>query len=131
MRPQTARARRNRAAADAGMVTAELAASLPVLVIVLAVALAAVSIGGQRVRAQDTADEVARAMARGDAATGQRLFQQTAPRGSSLSVVAGSDEVTATVRVVINPLGGWLGRYTVVERAVAATEPDPDRASPP
>jgi hypothetical protein len=112
------------------MVTAELAASLPVLVLLLAVALAAVSIGGQRVRAQDAAEEAARAVARGDAVAGQRLFELTAPRGSSLSVVAGADEVSATVRVVITPLGGWLGGYTVVERAVAATEPDPDANAP-
>jgi len=42
------------------MVTAELAACLPVLVLMLAVAVSAVSVAGVRVRAQDAAREAAR-----------------------------------------------------------------------
>ncbi len=108
---------------DAGMATAELAASLPVLMLILAVALAAVSVAGGRVRAQDAAGLMARAAARGDPDAGHRLATQTAPPGASVEVSVAGDEVTATVRTVIRPLNGWLGSYTVVERAVAATEP--------
>jgi hypothetical protein len=110
------------------MVTAELAASLPVLMLILAVAVAAVSIGGARVRAQDAASASARASARGDPASGRRLFAQLAPPGSSLDLTSDSSEVTATVRLDVRPLGGWLGHYTVVERAVAM--PEPERPSP-
>jgi hypothetical protein len=112
------------------MVTAELAASLPVLMIILAVALAAVSIGGTRVRAQDAAGLVARAAARGDSAEGQRLFSETAPSGASVDVSVDATDVTVIVRTVVRPLGGWLGSYTVLERAVAAAEPDVAGSSP-
>jgi Flp pilus assembly protein TadG len=115
---------------DTGMATAELAASLPVLMIILAVALAAVSISGARVRAQDAAGLAARAAARGDQADGRRLFDQTAADGSDLDVTVTATDVTATVRTVVRPLGGWLGSYTIVERAVAAPEPQVDGASP-
>ena len=55
--------------------TAELATCLPVLVLLLAVELSAVSVAGQRVRMQDAAREAARAAARGDDATARRLAQ--------------------------------------------------------
>jgi hypothetical protein len=105
------------------MVTAELAACLPVLALVVVVALSAISIAGQQVRAQDAASEVARASARGDSAAAGRLFADTAPRAAALSVVTAGGNVTATVRVTLHPLGGWLGSYTVVERSVALVEP--------
>ena len=105
------------------MVTAELAACLPVLAIILAVALSAVSISAERVRAQDAASEAARASGRGDTTAAHQLFTQTAPHGASLSMSDSGTEVTATVRVTLRPLGGWLGSYTVSERAVAAIEP--------
>jgi hypothetical protein len=115
---------------DSGMVTAELAASLPVLMIILAVALAAVSIGGTRVRAEDAAGLVARAAARGDRPEGQRLFAQTAPPGATVVISDDGTQVTATVRTVVRPLNGWLGSYTVLERAVAATEPGQGATGP-
>lgn len=105
------------------MATVELAASLPVLVLMLAVVLGGVSVVSARVRAQDAASMVARANARGDSASAGKLFSALAPGGAELEVSSAPDDVTATVRVVIRPLGGWLGDYTVVERAVAAREP--------
>lgn len=104
------------------MVTAELAACLPVLVLVLAVALTAVSVVGVRVRLQDAARELARAAARGDPSAGRRLAAQDAP-GSSVSVSGGGGEVVAVVRTQVHPLGGWLPAVSVSERAVAAAEP--------
>lgn len=105
------------------MVTAELAMCLPVLVIIVSVALAAVSVGGQRVRAQDAATSVARALARGDSAAAQRLFAATGPPGASLSTTSSGDEVRVSVRLSVRPLGGWLGTYTIEETAVAQPEP--------
>ena len=114
--------RSERRSRDGGMVTAELAACLPVLVLVLAAALTAVSVVAARVRAQDAAREAARAGARGDVAAAHRLAGESAP-GASLQLAASATEVVATVREQVHPLGGWLPAFTVTERAVAAAEP--------
>ena len=102
------------------MVTAELAAALPVLMMIVAVALSAVTVSGTRVRAQDAAREAVRAYARGDPAAAARLAQQAAP-GATVTVDAGADLVTVTVS--IHPLARWLPAVTVRERAVAGREP--------
>jgi hypothetical protein len=105
------------------MVTAELACALPVLAIILAVALSAVAVEGQAVRAQDAARELARSVARGDATTGRTVAGRLAPTGRAGSTTSG-DQVTATVSIVVHPLGGWLPSVTVHASAVAALEPD-------
>jgi hypothetical protein len=105
------------------MVTAELAAALPVLMIFVAAALCAVSVAGQRVRAADAAREAARSAARGDPLTGSQLAADSAP-GSTVTISRSGDRVTARVRIAVHPMGGWLPALTVVERAVAAVEPD-------
>jgi Flp pilus assembly protein TadG len=104
------------------MVTAELAACLPVLVLVLGVALTAVAVVGARVRLQDAAREAARAAGRGDQAAGRRLAEQAAP-GARLTVTRDGETVIAVVRADVHPLGGWLPAITVAERCVAAVEP--------
>jgi hypothetical protein len=104
------------------MVTAELAACLPVLVLMLAVVLTSVSVVAARVRLQDAAREAARATARGDPAAAHRLAAESAP-GSTVEVTSGSDDVVAVVRTRVHPLGGWLPALTITERAVAAVEP--------
>ncbi|GAB2483917.1 TadE family type IV pilus minor pilin [Jatrophihabitans fulvus] len=108
------------------MATVELAACLPVLVVVLGAALTALAVVSGRVRAQDGAREAARAAARGDLAVARRLAADAAP-GSTLSVAAsGTGEggtVTATVRLTVRPLGDLLPAFTVTARATAATEP--------
>src|SRR5919198_3835166 len=107
---------------DRGTVTAELAACLPVLVLVLAVALTAVSAVGARVRLQDAAREAARAAARGDPAAAQRLAAQAAP-GAHLTLTEDAPDVVAVVRATVHPLGGVLPGMSISERAVAAVEP--------
>jgi Flp pilus assembly protein TadG len=104
------------------MVTAELAACLPVLVLVLAVALTALSVVAARVRVLDAAREAARAGARGDVAVAHRLATESAP-GSTLELDSSATQVVATVRERVQPLGGWLPSWTVTGRAVAAAEP--------
>lgn len=106
---------------DRGTVTAELAVCLPVLVLLLAVALSAVSVAGVRVRVQDAAREAARAAARGDPVAARRMAQQYAP-GASVSIGSADGEVTAVVRLSAHLLAGWLPAVTVQERAVAAVE---------
>jgi Flp pilus assembly protein TadG len=104
------------------MVTAELAACLPVLLLVLAVALTAVSAVAARVRVQDAAREAARAAARGDSAAAGRLAAATAP-GSALTLSRDGPDVVAVVRQPVRPFGGWLRGFSVSGRAVAQVEP--------
>jgi Flp pilus assembly protein TadG len=114
--------RRFRNGGDRGMVTAELAACLPVLVLILAAALTAVSVVGARVRLQDAAREAARASARGDPGAAHRLAAAAAP-GAAISVSRSTGDVVATASARVHPLGGWLPSFTVTERAAAAVEP--------
>jgi Flp pilus assembly protein TadG len=109
------------------MVTAELAACLPVLVLVLAVAVSAVSVVATRVRVQDAAREAARAAARGDPAAARQLAARVAPGArlelSTDGLAGNSQDVIAVVEQHVAPLGGWLPSVTVSEQAVAAVEP--------
>lgn len=107
---------------DRGMVTAELAACLPVLVLLLTVALSAVSVGSLRVRAADAAREAARAAARGDNATAQQLAAAAAP-GVNVRIQLTADEVTAVASVQAHLPVPFLPEVTVREQAVAAREP--------
>jgi Flp pilus assembly protein TadG len=104
------------------MVTAELAACLPVLMLVLAVAVSAVSVAGVRVRAQDAAREAARAAARGDPVQARELAEHAAP-GAAVVISTDGDIVVAVARVTAHPLARWLPSLTITERAVAAAEP--------
>lgn len=104
------------------MVTAELAATLPVLMLIVLAGMAAVSVADQQVRAQDAANEVARAEARGDSGSAARLFAQDAPGGATFTVVTADGVVTATVHASVRPFGR-LGTFSISEQAVAAVEP--------
>jgi Flp pilus assembly protein TadG len=114
-----------RRAADRGMVTAELAACLPVLVLLLAVAVSAVSVASMRVRVQDAAREAARAAARGDDSAALRLARAAAP-GASVHLARSGGDVTATASVPAHLLVPFLPAVTVTARAVAAVEPAHD-----
>ncbi len=76
--------------ADGGMVTAELAACLPVLVLLLAFVVSVATVGSAAVRAQDAAREAARAAARGDDAAAARLAHDAAP-GAAVSISSDGD----------------------------------------
>jgi Flp pilus assembly protein TadG len=108
---------------DGGMVTAELAACLPVLVLLLAVAVSAVTVADARVRVQDAAREAARAAARGDPAAAHSLAGQAAP-GVSVHITAAGEQVVAVATLRTHLLASWLPAVTVTERAVAAVEPE-------
>lgn len=113
---------RRRTGDERGTVTAELAACLPVLVLVLAVALTAVSAVAARARLQDAAREAARAAARGDQPAARRLAGQAAP-GARLTLTVDTADVVAVVRATVHPLAGFLPGMSITERAVAAVEP--------
>jgi len=105
------------------MVTAELAVCLPVLVLVLGVAISAVSVVAERVRLQDAAREAARAAGRGDQVVARRLAEEAAPGVRLTFSGGGGSTVVAVARARVRPLGGWLPAITVTEQCVAAVEP--------
>jgi Flp pilus assembly protein TadG len=104
------------------MITAELAACLPVLVLVLAVALTAVAATGERVRLQDAAREAARLAARGDTARARDVAARVAP-GADLRLSVDGADVTARVSTTVHPLTGLLPGLHLAAEAVAALEP--------
>jgi len=105
---------------DAGMVTAELAACLPVLVLLLAVALSVVSVGSARLRAQDAAREAARAAARSD--DGARVASEIAP-GVHIQLSGSGTTVRAVATLRAQLLVPFLPSVDVTEQAVASREP--------
>jgi len=109
---------------DDGMVTAETAVVLPVLLLVLAGAVAAVVVVGAHGRVVDAAREGARAAARGeDVAAVGAIAGRAAPHGAVTDVSAGGDEVRVTVTARVAPLGPVPLRITVSAEAVALREP--------
>ena len=105
---------------DRGMVTAELAACLPVLVLLLAVALSAVAVASARVRAQDAAREAARAAARSEGTSAGAV------PGADVRVATNGEVVSAVATVQAHLLVPFLPAVAVTEQAVAAREPDAD-----
>lgn len=118
---RSVRRTRARPAADRGMVTLELAACLPVVVLIVAVAVSAISVANTRVRAQD-AREAARLSARGDVSGARRAVAAVAP-GARVDVRAVGPDVLAAVHVPARVLVGWLPPVDVDAQAVAAREP--------
>jgi Flp pilus assembly protein TadG len=107
---------------EAGMVTAETAVVLPVLLLVLAGAVAAVTVVGAQLRCVDAAREGARAAARGeDTALVTALAGQAAPDGARTTVAVGGSAVTVTAEVA--PLGPVPLRVPVSASAVSQREP--------
>jgi Flp pilus assembly protein TadG len=109
---------------DDGMVTAETAVVLPVLLLVLAGAVAAVTVVGGHLRCVDAAREGARAAARGEDVAAVRVIAgRAAPQGAVIDVSTGGDEVRVTVTARVAPLGPVPLRITVSAEAVALREP--------
>ena len=108
------------------MVTAETAVVLPVLLLVLAGAVAAVTAVGGQLRCVDAAREGARAAARGEpGAVVEAVVARAAPDGATSTVTRGAEEVAVTVTVTIAPVGALPLRFAVSATAVARREPDP------
>ena len=106
------------------MATAEFAAAIPALLLVLVVALSAITTVTEEVRCVDAARATARALARGDsAAAALGLGHRLAPPGATFSLSRSDLEVSVVVRGV--PAAGlrWLGsRAAPRGQAVAARE---------
>ncbi|MGI8665297.1 MAG: Rv3654c family TadE-like protein, partial [Jatrophihabitans sp.] len=80
---------RRRVCDERGMVTAETALVLPVLVLLALVGVAAVGVGQARVRCADAAREAARAIARGNPGATDRLARAAAGRPATVVSSAG------------------------------------------
>jgi hypothetical protein len=106
---------------DRGSATAELAVSLPALVVMVLVGLTAVTAARLRIECVDAAREAVRAAARGD--DGVTAGLRVAPAGAQVSVTAADNQATATVRVRVVPLGGVLPGFEISTTAVAVLEP--------
>ncbi|RIV36175.1 TadE family type IV pilus minor pilin [Micromonospora radicis] len=112
---------RRPAGRDRGSFTAEMAAGLPALLLLLLAGLTAVNAVSTKAACLDTAREAALAASRGEegAAAGERQ----APTGARVVVVLEGGQVRATVRAPVRILGADLPAITVVAVAVAAAEP--------
>jgi Flp pilus assembly protein TadG len=107
---------------DRGSATAELAVSLPALVLLVLVGMTAVGAVRTQLECVDAAREAARAAARG--APGVAAGQRVAPAGAEVTVTEQGDTVVATVRARVGPVGSWAPGFDVDATAVAAREPD-------
>ncbi|AVT31242.1 mucin-associated surface protein [Plantactinospora sp. BC1] len=106
---------------DRGSFTAELAAGLPALLLLLLAGLTAVNAVTTKAQCVDAAREAALAASRG--APGVPAGARAAPQGATVSVSVNGDRTVATVRAPVRALGARLPRLTVSAIAVAAVEP--------
>jgi Flp pilus assembly protein TadG len=113
---------------DRGSFTAELAAGLPALMLLLLFGLTAVVAVSTRLQCLDAAREGARAASRGE--PGPAAAARVAPEGSDVHIAVSGDAVTATVTAPVRLLGGSLPAITVRGSAVAALEPEATGAIP-
>ncbi len=106
------------------MVTAETAVVLPVLLLVLVCAVAALTVVGAQLRCLDAAREGARAAARGETdAVVSELAGRVAPERAVTAVRAEGDRIRVTVSATLAPLGPIPVRTRVSAEAVAVREP--------
>ena len=103
------------------MVTVEMAAALPVLMVLVLTGLFAVRAGDMQGRCVDAAREVARAAARDDPRAVE-LGRLALPGPASISVSRAAGTVTAVVTVRLRPAGGFLPSVTISAGATAAAE---------
>ena len=116
---------------DRGMVTAETAVLLPVLLVVLAAAVFVLACVAAQLKCVDAARSAARVAARGEpAATVTGTAERLAPDGARVGLSSGSTGDVETVQVVVRaqvrPFGRALRGLPAVgvsASAVAALEP--------
>jgi len=106
------------------MVTAETAVVLPVLLVVLAGAVAAVVVVGAQLRCVDAAREGVRAAARGEpAAVVTGLAADAGPAGARTELGGAADTVRVTVTATVSPLGPVPWHVEVSATATGVREP--------
>jgi Flp pilus assembly protein TadG len=113
---------RRRPGRDRGSFTAEFAAGLPALILLLLAGLTAVAAVTAKGQCVDAAREGALAGSRGEGA--DAAAARVAPAGATVQIDEGEDTVAVVVRARVRLLGAHLPVITVTGRAVAAREPD-------
>jgi Flp pilus assembly protein TadG len=128
----TARAARSDPVTDRGMVTAEFAAALPALAVMLALALAAVGAVTAQLRCVDAARTGARAVARGEAlAAAEAATRAAAPSGARVHVTRQGSHIRVEVESQVSLLGPLHGRrWMIPVAATAAAEAEPTAGAP-
>ena len=111
---------------DRGMVTAELAAAMPVAAGLAVLAVGVIGVGIDQIRCVDAARVGARALARGDPADAvTTAIRSVAPAGASVSLGGDDRTVTAGVRMVRSLPSGWgtfdVGATSTADRELAAS----------
>ena len=107
---------------DRGAFTAEMAAGLPALMLLLFAGLTAVGAVTAQGRCVDAAREGALVAARGGSGVAEAA--RIAPAEAQIDLVEGEDTVTITVQAPVSFLGGHLPAISVRAEAIAAREPD-------
>jgi TadE-like protein len=115
--------RRRQPGRDRGSFTAELAAGLPALMLLLLAGLTAVLAVTTQTQCVDAAREGALAAARGE--PGAAAAARVAPPGATIAVAEDPETVTVSVTASVSMLGSSLPALTVTARALAAREPSP------
>src|SRR5690349_23426858 len=106
------------------MVTAETAVVLPVLLLVLAGAVACLVVVGGQLRCIDAAREGVRAAARGEPSDVARsLAVRAAPPGAAAALSGSGSAVTVTVTARVRPLGVLPLSVRLSSSATALREP--------
>ncbi|GIJ23424.1 TadE family type IV pilus minor pilin [Micromonospora lutea] len=113
---------------DRGSFTAEMAAGLPALVLLLLTGLTTINAVSTKAACLDAAREAALAASRGE--PGVAAGDRHAPTGAEVSVVVDGEYVRATVRASVRALGADLPAISVVATAVAAVEPGAPEPQP-
>lgn len=90
---------------DDGMVVAELAITLPTVVLMMGVVLGCAAVGSQQIRVQDTAADAARLLGRGEAEADALAFVARSVPAATLSVERNDGlvcvQLRAPVRVIL------------------------------
>lgn len=111
---------------DRGMVTAELAVTIPVVVLVLAFCAAGIAAGIDQVRVVDAARAAARSAARGDSPEQSRqLALRAAPPNATVAVEHGTQEVRVVVTAHARGVGAFLPGWRLQAQATGPREVSP------
>ncbi|MHB1800967.1 MAG: TadE family type IV pilus minor pilin [Actinomycetes bacterium] len=116
---------------DRGMVTAETALVLPVILLVFAAVLWGVTVASAQLAVVDAARLAARAVARGDdPAQVRQLVARAGPPGAAIAVEQEGPGADALLRVQVSArvraagrIGGWLPVLALTATAVTQREP--------
>lgn len=118
MKDSRARHRRG----DGGYATAETAAAMPALLLIMSGALWGVTAATQQLRCMDAAREGARTVARGeDPSAVVAAVRRAAPPHATVHISTGGALVRVTVAADVRPLGGLAGRLPALHVSADAT----------